>query len=72
MSGVLSRQDTWEEARLEIAGLLSITVRLALRHRSDAAAETVACGFEITRIAAADQARLEQFVRSLAKRAANG
>jgi len=69
VSDVLSRQDTYEDARLEIGGLLSIKVKLVQRHRTGPEAGTIACGFEIMRIATADQARLEQFLRSLAKRA---
>ena len=71
-SDVLSRQDSYEDARIEIGGLLSIKVKLVLRYRADPESQTLACGFEITRIAAADQARLEQFLRSLAKRASTG
>jgi hypothetical protein len=71
-SDVLSRHDAFDDAQLDIGGLLSIKVRLALRHRATAESKALTCGFEITRIAAADQARLEQFLRSLAKRASAG
>jgi c-di-GMP-binding flagellar brake protein YcgR len=62
----------FDDAHLEIAGLLSIRLRLAVRHRTvDSATGDVTCGLEFTRTAADSQARLEQFLRTLARRAAS-
>lgn len=65
-------KETFDNARLDVAGLLSVRIRAVVRHHvSDPKSGTVTCGFEFTRISALEQARLEQFVRNLAKRAAN-
>jgi len=69
-SELLTHHDTFDHVQLEIAGLLSIRVRVAIRHRTvDPQTGAVTCGLEFTKIASDDGARLEQFLRSLARRA---
>jgi c-di-GMP-binding flagellar brake protein YcgR len=68
---MLSRQ-TFDGARLDVAGLLSVRMRAVMRHQvTDAKTGTITCGFEFVRMSALEQTRLEQFVRNLAKRAGN-
>jgi hypothetical protein len=66
---LLAEGATFEGARIEIAGLLSIVARVAIRHRAiDVQTGAVTCRFEILRTDPDDAGRLEQFLRSLANR----
>jgi len=70
---LLAGKDAFDHVRLEIGGLLSVQVRVAVRHRMvDPATGSVTFGLEFTRIATDDRARLEQFIRSLARRVNHG
>lgn len=70
---LLAGKDVFDHVRLEIGGLLSVQVRVAVRHRmADPATGSVTFGLEFTRIATVDRGRLEQFVRSLARRGSQG
>lgn len=70
---VLLQKDAFEGVQVEIAGLLSIQVRIAVRHRLvDPATGEATYGLEFTRVGQEDRLRLEQFLRSLSKRMSNG
>jgi c-di-GMP-binding flagellar brake protein YcgR len=73
VADLVAGADTFDDVAIEIAGLVSVRVRVAVRHRvTDSKTGAVTCGLEFVRVPAEDRARLEQFLRSLAKRAANG
>lgn len=67
---LLNGRDVFDRALIDVAGLLSIGARVAIRYRAkDAKAGRVTCGMEFTRMDPDDAERLEQFVRNLANRA---
>jgi len=67
---LLGGRDVFDRALIDVAGLLSIGARVAIRYRArDAKAGRVTCGMEFTRMDPDDADRLEQFVRNLANRA---
>jgi c-di-GMP-binding flagellar brake protein YcgR len=70
-SPALVRDAVIDELAVEVGGLLSIRTRAAIRYVTvDRERGSVTCGIEFTRMAGGHQRRLEQFVRSLARIAA--